>query len=186
MNPKIITLWQPWASLVAYGFKQYETRSWATNYRGPLLIHAAKRPFVHPTSGKVLCRDSDRAWLDALDLAYEGGIIDDQMRLPDQTRVPFSHELPLGAVVAICNLRQCERMRLGVGGYVAPIHEIQIDRVSELERAVGNWTSDRYAWRLSKVQRLAMPITWKGAQGLRNAPPELLSLVKVAYKGRVA
>lgn len=41
---KTITLWQPYATLVATGIKQYETRSWPTNYRGPLLIHAAKRP----------------------------------------------------------------------------------------------------------------------------------------------
>ncbi len=27
---KAITLWQPWASLIAIGAKQYETRSWAT------------------------------------------------------------------------------------------------------------------------------------------------------------
>ena len=40
---KAISLWQPWASLMAYGFKTIETRSWATLYRGPLLIHAAKR-----------------------------------------------------------------------------------------------------------------------------------------------
>ncbi len=42
---RALTLWQPWASLVALGGKQWETRSWQTNYRGPLLIHAAgKRP----------------------------------------------------------------------------------------------------------------------------------------------
>jgi hypothetical protein len=40
---KAITLWQPWATLIAIGAKRYETRSWATNYRGPLAIHAAKR-----------------------------------------------------------------------------------------------------------------------------------------------
>jgi len=39
-----ITLWEPWATLVAYGYKQYETRSWQTQHRGPLLIHAARRP----------------------------------------------------------------------------------------------------------------------------------------------
>lgn len=41
---KAISLWQPWATLVTVGRKQIETRSWATGYRGPLLIHAAKRP----------------------------------------------------------------------------------------------------------------------------------------------
>ena len=39
-----LSLWQPWASLIALGAKRYETRSWNTAYRGPLLIHAAKRP----------------------------------------------------------------------------------------------------------------------------------------------
>ncbi len=39
---KAITLWQPWATLVAIGAKRFETRSWSTHYRGPLAIHAAK------------------------------------------------------------------------------------------------------------------------------------------------
>lgn len=40
---KAISLWQPWASAMALGRKRLETRGWSTNYRGPLLIHAAKR-----------------------------------------------------------------------------------------------------------------------------------------------
>jgi hypothetical protein len=40
---KCISLWQPWASLVAVGAKRIETRGWATAYRGRLGIHAAKR-----------------------------------------------------------------------------------------------------------------------------------------------
>lgn len=39
---KIITLKQPWATLVANGIKKYEFRTWKTNYRGELLIHAGK------------------------------------------------------------------------------------------------------------------------------------------------
>ena len=39
---KAITLWQPWATLIAIGVKPFETRSWATSYRGPLAIHAGK------------------------------------------------------------------------------------------------------------------------------------------------
>lgn len=37
---KVITLKQPWATLVAEGIKQYEFRSWKYNYRGEILIHA--------------------------------------------------------------------------------------------------------------------------------------------------
>ena len=40
---RAISLWQPWATLVALAEKEYETRSWFTDYRGPLAIHAAKR-----------------------------------------------------------------------------------------------------------------------------------------------
>lgn len=37
---KIITLKQPWATLVAENIKKYEFRSWKYNYRGEILIHA--------------------------------------------------------------------------------------------------------------------------------------------------
>lgn len=37
---KVITLKQPWATLVAEGIKKYEFRTWKTNYRGKILIHA--------------------------------------------------------------------------------------------------------------------------------------------------
>lgn len=42
---------QPWASLLALGIKTIETRRWATDYRGPLLIHASKSragKSIHP------------------------------------------------------------------------------------------------------------------------------------------
>ena len=39
---KVLTLKQPWATLVAEGIKKYEFRSWKTNYRGKILIHAGK------------------------------------------------------------------------------------------------------------------------------------------------
>jgi hypothetical protein len=39
---KALSLTQPWASALFMDLKHYETRSWTTRYRGPLLIHAAK------------------------------------------------------------------------------------------------------------------------------------------------
>ena len=36
----VITLREPWASLIGEGIKSIETRSWRTNYRGELYIHA--------------------------------------------------------------------------------------------------------------------------------------------------
>ena len=37
---KALTIKEPWASLIVQGFKKYEFRSWKTNYRGKILIHA--------------------------------------------------------------------------------------------------------------------------------------------------
>ena len=39
---KVLTVKQPWASLIASSIKHYEFRSWKTNYRGKLYIHAGK------------------------------------------------------------------------------------------------------------------------------------------------
>jgi len=46
---KAISLWQPWASLMALGLKRNETRHWKTSYRGPLIIHAAKKAIGWPS-----------------------------------------------------------------------------------------------------------------------------------------
>lgn len=37
---KVLTLKQPWASLVVNKYKEYEFRTWKTSYRGKILIHA--------------------------------------------------------------------------------------------------------------------------------------------------
>lgn len=37
---KVLTIKQPWATLIAEGYKKYEFRTWNTKYRGDILIHA--------------------------------------------------------------------------------------------------------------------------------------------------
>ena len=39
---KVLTIKQPWATLIMQGYKRFEFRSWQTKYRGDLLIHAGK------------------------------------------------------------------------------------------------------------------------------------------------
>ncbi|MCU0912991.1 MAG: ASCH domain-containing protein [Planctomycetes bacterium] len=41
---RALSIWQPWAWLIIHGGKDIENRSWPTYYRGPLLIHASKKP----------------------------------------------------------------------------------------------------------------------------------------------
>lgn len=40
---KAVTIWEPWATLIMAGVKQFETRHWRHGYRGPLVIHASLR-----------------------------------------------------------------------------------------------------------------------------------------------
>mgnify|MGYP004630431717 FL=1 len=39
---KTLTIKQPFATLIVEGLKEYEFRTWKTNYRGEILIHAGK------------------------------------------------------------------------------------------------------------------------------------------------
>jgi hypothetical protein len=64
---KAISIKQPWANLIASGAKTIETRTWATTYRGELLIVSSRTPRIEP-AGQALaiaelvdCRPMTRA-----------------------------------------------------------------------------------------------------------------------------
>ncbi len=38
---RVLTIKQPYASLIVHGYKKYEFRNWRTKYRGKLYIHAS-------------------------------------------------------------------------------------------------------------------------------------------------
>ena len=40
---RALSIQQPWAEMILRKKKPYELRSWSTNYRGPLVIHAATK-----------------------------------------------------------------------------------------------------------------------------------------------
>lgn len=69
---KAITLKQPFASLIAAGLKEYEFRSWKTNYRGEILIHA----------GKGIDKDAMKKF-ESLKLEYPTGCIIAKAKLTD-------------------------------------------------------------------------------------------------------
>lgn len=81
---KVLTVRQPWAWLIAAGHKDIENRTWATSYRGPLLIQAsAKRP-------------NPAEWDEAIRFAHARG-----SKLP--------HDYAFGGVVAHVVLVDCVR-----------------------------------------------------------------------------
>lgn len=40
---RALSIREPWASLIVDGHKPIENRTWRTNYRGPIFIHAATK-----------------------------------------------------------------------------------------------------------------------------------------------
>ena len=160
---KAISLWQPWATLIASGAKRIETRSWAP-YKlraGQLVaIHAAKR---WTADERDICEDEP--FKRCLTLAAERGL--------------WSFEKPpLGCVVAIARF-QCAvpTLRAQDGGF-------DYDQMSDEEYEFGNFGPDRYGWLFSEVRPLE-PISTPGQRGLFDwQPPATLPYVSAINAAR--
>lgn len=151
---RALSLTQPWASLVALGAKRIETRSWATSYRGRLLIHAAKG--MGPVGGNrglnhLVANEPFWSVLQAAGCTFG-------------RRAPSG--LPFGAIVAVCDLVDC----VSTGIYSSVQHGSEIWQVPpgnmSREYAFGDYSAGRYAWLLADVQALPEPVLCKGALGL--------------------
>jgi hypothetical protein len=84
---RAISLWQPWASLWLSRRKIHETRHWSTDYRGPLVVHAAQK----------IVRDVDPA-LAAI--------------LVDEFGAGWARQLPTGALIGMVTLTACKLIRV--------------------------------------------------------------------------
>lgn len=138
---KAITIWQPYASLLAVEEKKYETRSWATSYRGPIAIHAAKRPV--------------RQIMDAL---AHGTADQRQAALLMERlcrRIGGVDHLHTGEVVGMARMVRCNA-----------IDEAFISKLTPQELALGDFTPGRYAWEFEEMVFLDHPLPATGKQGL--------------------
>lgn len=135
---KALSLWQPWASLIAIGAKRIETRSWDTLYRGPVAIHAAKK------------------WDKRLMEIARSFAFDTTLR-PKSLAVDRSGvtALPFGCIVATGRLVRVERITFGYVRHLDP-----------LEAEFGDYTPGRFAFHFEDVRALQTPIPYRGAQGL--------------------
>jgi activating signal cointegrator 1 len=141
---KVITLTEPWATLASYKEKEWETRSWATQYRGPIAIHAAK---TFPRWAKDLC---DREPFRSVLTKHLGN---------QYMAVVLSR---LGHILSTATLSDC-----------VPTASIR-DSISEQERAFGDYDDGRYAFRVDDVKRLQQPVFVRGALNLWTYEGELV------------
>ncbi|MDB5056154.1 MAG: hypothetical protein JWM44_4204 [Bacilli bacterium] len=138
---KVISIKQPWATLIAIGEKQFETRSWATKYRGELAIHASKK----------IDKGAIYNTLPIIQALSEHGI--DKF-----------DQLPTGVIIAKCNLVDClKSLDTWTDGYILEKHTF----IYSPEYEFGDYTPGRYAWKLTEVKQIE-PIPAKGQLGLWN------------------
>ena len=151
---KILSLWQPWASLLVGGAKMIETRSWSTTYRGPIAVHASK--YVERAAFAHVCYRQPFA--EAL------------------ARMGFNEltDIPLGSILGRVDLVDCLKMGNGVSRGWIDIRTPGDRRLTSWEREFGNYELDRFAW-MTGPSRLVLPtpIPWRGTQGLRDLDPEV-------------
>ncbi|OGP69708.1 MAG: hypothetical protein A2Y80_02060 [Deltaproteobacteria bacterium RBG_13_58_19] len=135
---KALSIWQPWASLIAVGAKKYETRSWGTSYRGSLLICAAKNYY-----GARMCLN------------------DPIFRAVSYCFIPGHYiDLPYGKALAIVDLIECNPV-----GYNIFDDLLTPRLLSAQEKLFGDFSRGRYAWKLENVRQIK-PFMVKGRQGL--------------------
>lgn len=194
--PKMLTLWQPWASLIAVGEKWIETRSWSTPYRGALAIHAASRERRVSKFGAV----PDGAVTAADEYTHDHGICCCGHDALKCLRFGLC-SLPLGAVVATADLVDvvpmvswtgaldgpavwAARLRTDEGSTEAVLLRDQVNADESIERVgplpdsidvtdqipFGDFRPGRFAWLLDNVRALPEPITARGHRGLRDCP----------------
>lgn len=92
---KTICCRQPWAALVADGFKTIETRTWCPKYRGPLLIAASK---------------AKPDWSDVYFGPYSNNEALHRAQLYLEEKARQQTVLRFGEVVAITKLIDCREM----------------------------------------------------------------------------
>lgn len=143
---KVLTIKQPWASLIALGEKKIETRSWKTSYRGTLLIHAGKKI---ETS---ICKQDPFT-----EILYKHNIVLEQ-------------NMPVGAIIAKCELVDCLKIIGAV--YENGIFKPKLSNGETVsihnEWYFGDYTPGRYAWKLDNVKLLKKIISIKGKLSLWN------------------
>lgn len=167
---KAISLWQPWASAMAVGSKRIETRGWATDYRGLVAIHAAKR--VH--KGEMASFHGSFLWRGAL--SPVGSFASGGPALWDL--------LPFGAVIAVGSLVDCvptDEVLPEDRFWSRRPPNVESDLLDWREDDLGDFSPGRFAWMFEDLHPLAVPVPFRGRQRLFNVPDALLR--EFAYCG---
>lgn len=123
---KVLTLKQPWATLVAEGIKKYEFRTWKTNYRGRVLIHAGAG-----IDKKELARFKD------LNLEYPSKKIIAEVEIKDCLELDDKLN---DEIIQENNIAYGSKKRTGYAWKLGNVKKIDVDK--EINGKLGLWNID--------------------------------------------
>lgn len=159
---RALSLWQPWASLVAIGVKRMETRSWSTAYRGWLVIHAAAK-----WDAMLIAIAEEEPFSELLKGVPGYMAIEGDLFIRSEPARP-----PLGAAVGVARLTAIDST--DDGRLI----------VTSKEAELGDFGPGRFAWLLEDAVPFQKPIPVKGWQGLWLPPLTLLKAAELLIRYR--
>lgn len=136
---KALSLLQPWATAVVQGHKSWETRSFKTNYRGKLLIHASKK------------------WTKAQDILLRTDPFNKFLKPP--------YSFPVGMIIGSVDLVDCIPTE---DWFEMTIREKWNTTQMLDNKGFGNFDAGRFAWHLQNPVEFKHPVPAPGALGIWN------------------
>jgi hypothetical protein len=93
---------------------------------------------------------------------------DDPLRLilDDEFGADWPTDLPTGALIGMVNVVDCQPTRSPSGDTAA----------SDDDRACGDFSPGRFAWKRDEFRLFEQPIPYRGAQGIFNVPDDLIPI----------
>lgn len=153
---RALTLWQPWAWLVASGIKPIENRPRGfsfKSFRGSFWIHAGAGS--RDTAERVL-GEQDRK---ARELCLE---------IIGRDPIPALNTLDYGAIIGRAVIVDCVSPRMSILGKPDPRPEVP-------------WHfPDQYGFVVTDARLLKKPIVCRGSQGFWTVPPTVLEKLRAA------
>lgn len=152
---KVLSLWEPWATLIAEGIKKVETRGWDCSFRGTLLIHAAA---TKSPEGRLL-------WL----MLQQHRLLPAHLMELKFEQLPFRHILCRTEVVEMLPTLHA-RLRKEYTRFTDAQDHVQSAfdeaKADDMEYLLGDYSRGRFGWMLRDTRKLVKPILATGRQGL--------------------
>lgn len=148
---KVISLWEPWSSLMAHSHKKIETRIWSTDFRGEVAIHSTKGGLTQ-----------EELFLTCADEPFRSILIDLGIFRPGMSCPQLARAFPRGQIIAVGTLVDCRPLG---DIHVNDVFKIYPELDTEQERAFGDYSPGRYGLVFENVTLLQEPVLFKSRQG---------------------